>query len=95
MKGKSKIIKGILIIFLIALIGAGIYAITSQKWKIGNTKNNEIIQDEEAENEEKDNEENIEEQEPPIDNYVEKLSKINCKGVAKEKGDFAINGVKL
>ena len=45
--------------------------------------------------EEIDNEENIEEQEPPIDNYVEKLSKINCKGVAKEKGDFAINGVKL
>ena len=42
-----------------------------------------------------DNEENIEEQEPPIDNYVEKLSKINCKGVAKEKGGFAINGVKL
>ena len=95
MKGKSKIIKGILIIFLIALIGAGIYAITSQKWKIGNTKNNEIIQDEKAENEEIDNEENIEEQEPPIDNYVEKLSKINCKGVAKEKGDFAINRVKL
>ena len=95
MKGKSKIIKGILIIFLIALIGAGIYAIASQKWKIGNTKNNEIIQDEEAENEEIDNKENIEEQEPPIDNYVEKLSKINCKGVAKEKGDFAINGVKL
>lgn len=95
MKGKSKIIKGILIIFLIALIGAGIYAIASQKWKIGNTKNNEIIQDKEAENEEIDNEENIEEQEPPIDNYVEKLSKINCKGVAKEKGDFAINGVKL
>ena len=60
MKEKSKIIKGILIIFLIALIGAGIYAIKSQKWKIGNTKNNEIIQNEEAENEEKDNEENIE-----------------------------------
>ena len=103
MKGKSKTIKVILIIFLIALIGAGAYAIASQKWKKGDTKNNETIQDKEdneienkeAENEEIDNEENIEEQEAPIDNYVEKLNKINCKGVAKEKGDFAINGIKL
>ena len=93
MKGKSKIIKGILIIFLIALIGAGVYAIASQKWKIGNTKNSETTRDEKED--EIGNEENIKEQEPPIDNYVEKLSKINCKGVAKEKGGFAINGVKL
>ena len=78
MKGKSKTIKVILIIFLIALIGAGAYAIASQKLKIGDTKNNETIQDKEdneienkeAENEEIDNEENIEEQEAPIDNYV-------------------------
>lgn len=97
MKGKSKIIKGILIIFLIALMGAGASAIASQKLKMVDTKNNETIQDKEdneIENKEIDNEENVE-QEPPIDNYVEKLSQINCKGVAKEKGDFAINGVKL
>ena len=73
MKRKSKIIKGILIIFLIALIGAGVYAIASQKWKIGNTKNSETTRDEKED--EIGNEENIEEQEPPIDNYVEKLSR--------------------
>ena len=92
MKGKSKIIKGILIIFLIALMGAGASAIASQKLKMVDTKNNETIQDKEdneIENKEIDNEENVE-QEPPIDNKLQRGSKRKrrlCNKWSKTKND--------